>query len=265
MNRSFTVSRGFTLIELLVVIAIIAILAAILFPVFARARENARRTSCLSNLKQIGLGAMQYSQDYDEYYVAAYQKGSGSNHALTTDPALPGYYFYMSFGQGSAGRVISWQDLIYPYVKSIPLYTCPSAVRQRVNSGGTIVTSGGLPTPSYGYNSGFYGVPTVYPGSPGFLRPLKLPAVTRSSEVIFILDHNRYYANANPHSLNAMFASTERRYIATHLDGSNLLFADGHAKWRSAESIRAKIPATCTGSSYVASCANAIEWNPFLQ
>lgn len=59
-------SKGFTLIEILVVIAIIALLAAILFPVFARARENARRTSCASNLKQIGLGIMQYTQDYDE-------------------------------------------------------------------------------------------------------------------------------------------------------------------------------------------------------
>ncbi len=62
---------GFTLIELLVVIAIIAILAAILFPVFARARENARRASCQSNLKQIGLGIFQYAQDYDEYYCSA--------------------------------------------------------------------------------------------------------------------------------------------------------------------------------------------------
>ena len=60
--------KAFTLIELLVVIAIIAILAAILFPVFARARENARRTSCMSNLKQMGLAAMQYVQDYDEFY-----------------------------------------------------------------------------------------------------------------------------------------------------------------------------------------------------
>ena len=66
--------RGFTLIELLVVIAIISLLAAILFPVFSRARENARRSSCLSNLKQIGLGMMQYTQDYDERYpMGAYK------------------------------------------------------------------------------------------------------------------------------------------------------------------------------------------------
>src|ERR1035437_1858197 len=62
--------RGFTLIELLVVIAIIAILAAILFPVFAKARENARRASCMSQLKQLGLGMMQYTQDSDEAYPA---------------------------------------------------------------------------------------------------------------------------------------------------------------------------------------------------
>lgn len=81
---------GFTLMELLVVIAIISILAAILFPVFARARENARRSSCMSNLKQIGLGIMQYTQDNDERYPPNWH-GGGS--AVQDDPAAPGRKF----------------------------------------------------------------------------------------------------------------------------------------------------------------------------
>ena len=92
--------RGFTLIELLVVIAIIAILAAILFPAFARARENARRASCQSNLKQIGLGIMQYTQDYDERYPPA----------TVTDP-----------------NVVGWAGAIQPYVKSEQIFQCPSS------------------------------------------------------------------------------------------------------------------------------------------
>jgi prepilin-type N-terminal cleavage/methylation domain-containing protein len=91
--------RGFTLIELLVVIAIIAILAAISFPVFARARENARRASCLSNTKQIGLGMMQYLQDYDERYMVA-------DHEHT-----PAY---------------TWFQPLQPYIKSTQLFKCPS-------------------------------------------------------------------------------------------------------------------------------------------
>ena len=93
------------MIELLAVIAIIAILAAILFPVFARARENARRSSCQSNLKQIGLGLLQYSQDYDETVPRS---------------AYIGYY-----GQSGDGSY-KWMDAIYPYVKSEQIFVCPS-------------------------------------------------------------------------------------------------------------------------------------------
>ncbi|MBM3498472.1 MAG: DUF1559 domain-containing protein [Armatimonadetes bacterium] len=93
-------SQGFTLIELLVVIAIIAILAAILFPVFARAREKARQTSCLSNVKQLGLGVMMYCQDYDETY--------------------PGYYPPWPATVPSP-QGCSWWEGIYPYVKNYQL------------------------------------------------------------------------------------------------------------------------------------------------
>jgi prepilin-type N-terminal cleavage/methylation domain-containing protein/prepilin-type processing-associated H-X9-DG protein len=103
---------GFTLIELLVVIAIIAILAEILFPVFAQAREKARQTTCVSNMKQLGHGLMMYAQDYDEN--------------------LPYGYMY------SADRKTLWwwQDSIRPYVKNEAVYTCPSASPHSTWTGG---------------------------------------------------------------------------------------------------------------------------------
>lgn len=113
MNKQFTPRQGrqnsaFTLIELLVVIAIIAILAAILFPVFGRARENARRSSCQSNLKQIGLGMLQYSQDYDESLVPT-QFGPQNWHS-------------------NKDNNYKWMDAVFPYVKSEQIFDCPSGL-----------------------------------------------------------------------------------------------------------------------------------------
>lgn len=102
--------RGFTLIELLVVIAIIAILAAILFPVFAQAREKARAISCLSNMKQISLSFAMYTQDYDELFVGMIE---GTNDPQLVAAGLPDYYF--------------WPKLLDPYTKSWQIYKCPDA------------------------------------------------------------------------------------------------------------------------------------------
>ncbi len=110
--------KGFTLIELLVVIAIIAILAAILFPVFARAREKARQASCQSNLKQLSLGVLMYAQDYDERTCGAY--GNSSRYTGIPIPRGP------ISNRGGASSWWFWADMIYPYVKNRQLFICPS-------------------------------------------------------------------------------------------------------------------------------------------
>ncbi len=144
--------RGFTLIELLVVIAIIAILAAILFPVFAKAREKARQSSCLSNLKQLGLAMNQYCADYD-----------GTYPQIHTVDLLTGKY-QVSTGTTS-GMYLSWEDRLEPYMKNTQLHVCPSA---------SYTGTGLAHSYTYNYNFGAWQFPTidaeiVQPASKGLL------------------------------------------------------------------------------------------------
>lgn len=201
VHPSKPVLKAFTLIELLVVIAIIAILAAILFPVFARARENARRSSCQSNLKQIGLGLLQYSQDYDE--------------------KMPAYSRDYNGG-------IMWQHTIQPYIKSAQLFKCPSntdnslaegsPVPQEVSANymGNIHGCGGDPWFSNSNCAGVFGGRN----SPGVaLSDINSPATTIA--VIEGQGGTMIYPDYS--------WSTDRLFVG-HLATTNMLFADGHVK-----------------------------------
>jgi len=142
MNSNRTARKGFTLIELLVVIAIIAILAAILFPVFAKAREKARQITCASNLKQIGIGIAMYVQDFDEDYP------NGTDNVLT--------------GANASADCNGWPALLYPYEKSVGILHCPDDPTQPVATTAAVVAPA-LPTgtelvpESYGLNSNIFG------------------------------------------------------------------------------------------------------------
>jgi prepilin-type N-terminal cleavage/methylation domain-containing protein len=165
-------ARGFTLIELLVVIAIIAILAAILFPVFAQARESARKTSCLSNIKQTGTAQTMYSQDYDETYVL---------YATFGDPLLR--------DNGTVYRDYQpWTQKIQAYIKNKDAFLCPDQ-----KDLGTIIGSGNSAQKvlysGYGMNYGYLAKYT--PGAntdPNPFIPLSLAAVNKPAQVVFAMD-----------------------------------------------------------------------------
>lgn len=258
--------KAFTLIELLVVIAIIAILAAILFPVFARARENARRSSCMSNLKQIGLAMMQYTQDYDERYAPAYSwdESTGNTNALDADISHPSGYFYIRKGDGSGSSTHSksWMDAIFPYVKSVQIFVCPS------------VSNPAVIPPNYGYSSafgGYAGNMSLYnyaTGVPSW-TPIAASQINRVSEIIMIMDANNSWVSV---SLSPGSVSTWAKNpllnsaIAPHLEGGNVAYADGHVKWLPVAKMASwganTICTVSSPSSTSAFCSTS--WNPFL-
>ena len=199
---------GFTLIELLVVIAIIAILAAILFPVFARARENARRSSCQSNLKQIALGVKQYTQDYDEKYVK--QSSATANNL------------------GTLAAYDSWPVAIQPYLKSFQIFACPSAT----DSTSTPPTPNSVPFPSV--NSYFYSE---------VLNGRALAAVKSPSTIIQVHEFQTTkvaYLRPRVGGTGYQEWMNGPTYDNNHFEGANFLFADGHVKYRMRNSVNAQ-------------------------
>lgn len=259
MNRR----KGFTLIELLVVIAIIAILAAILFPVFARARENARRASCQSNLKQIGLGTMMYLQDHDERYPFGKQARAGLDSSWSST-VIPNDH------EWATASNIFWPLFITPYTKSIQVYRCPSS----------------------SYNSrafyGHYGANILMlrddGGTATALAQAAIPSVTTT---YMIMDAGRYRLNptdvkrvagggdceylpgtgpgsaANLPALASGCSVSPQDYTnGRHFGGVNMVFADGHVKWLKSQLVYQQAALCPDGacSNYTTKSA----WNPMV-
>lgn len=247
--------NAFTLIELLVVIAIIALLAAILFPVFGRARENARRSACASNMKQVSLGVMQYVQDFDEKYPIS---GTSPLYTMLGVPTIqatsPWIVEDFANPTGSQWRY-NWIHSLQPYTKSWQVFRCASAKRptgtdaQVKVSDSPVIYVGNI-APTANSNASF-AASSVFVG-----RPLSSASVQSPASIIFIQEGEFYYGAAMcfPFSYDATYSHTitpngvghhffwlgnkncgtkpECGTSFNHFSGGNHLYADGHVKWR---------------------------------
>ncbi len=215
--------RGFTLIELLVVIAIIAILAAILFPVFAKARDKALTASCLSNLKQTGLAMLMYNTDYDETMI-------------------PACIIYPGVGNRY------WRDIIEPYAKNFQLRDCPACGLKYQGPG----QGGPYGSGSYAINFVSYGAkseagsahtpPASNCGWGGRYWTISTAQVDHPGNTIWCFDYFNGYAVCStsgdvPTIADALAFHPAHEPGRRHNGARNWLFVDGHAKWAHANTM----------------------------
>jgi len=248
-QRRATKHRGFTLIELLVVIAIIALLAAVLFPVFARTRENARRSSCLSNLKQIGAGLLQYQQDYDGTLTAAWY---GSFNNITIGPLTVVSGKWSTNPQGTGDGNYKWMDAVYPYIRNQQVFTCPSTSVIKYTYYGnltedTLVYGGYAMNQSYPRPAGIDGEPASPSLTPPCSQPfdgvmVKESALAAPSSTAWVADgvgafgFEHTYGETPKIDLPTSPEPDKTTYptfgtsVARHLDTINVLWCDGHVK-----------------------------------
>lgn len=207
-------SSGFTLIELLVVIAIIAILAAILFPVFSKARANARRTVCQSNLKQIGLSFVQYMQDYDSRFPLDAQ-------GMTT---------------------LGWAYEIQPYTKSEQILQCPDEDSDPIGGTTLEARAAALTFSDYFYNINIGYTSTTHPS------PWKEGVAAYPTSTVLLGDGNGS-GKGSDSTNNADHINIGSPSATRHLEGANYVFVDGHVKWVKPENVLSGVPGTCGGGT----------------
>ncbi|MDW8052597.1 MAG: DUF1559 domain-containing protein [Armatimonadota bacterium] len=239
---------GFTLIELLVVIAIIAVLAAILFPVFSNAREKARQTACLSNAKQLGLAATMYLNDYDETYPLGFGREANTGRWLWNRYHAVPHDWRSSVAISSPlhqAYQAHWANAMQPYLKSEGIYSCPSAPAQRLQVADYTSPRRTPARVSYTYNGLLHGLSAAAVASastvPMFWEGRGKAGVegfALSNPALRCDDPNlpcRYFSclngvPANPYPIGVLFNLDGTLWL--HNQGAVFVAADGSAKWR---------------------------------